>query len=104
MNIGHCSGVSNLFADLCFAHRADFLDSKSIEKGFSVDPSAEKHSDNMALRHCLSRFVSKAFSHLEDADQSLQQSTFKRFQAYILLDSLMQENKSSYSEALSAYV
>ncbi len=104
MNIGSCSAVSNLLVDLCFASRNDLSNSKDNEKGFSLNPVSAKQLDDFALRDCFSRAVSKAFFCLGDSEQSLQQSIFRRFQAHVFFDALMQDKKDNNSGALSFYV
>ena len=104
MNISSCSSVKNLFVNLCFATSNDLANAKGVEKGFSLNSVSEQQLDNLLLGNCFGRALSNAFSCLEDSDQSLQQSIFRRLQAHTFLDALMQDNKDNNSGKLSLYV
>ena len=104
MHIGNCSEVNSMITDLCFATQEN-LD--TTEKSFDSKLnfiSFAKHSDDLALKCCLSRFISKAFLYSGNSEQSLQQSIFRRFQACALVDIFLQDNKSNRLDSLSSYV
>jgi hypothetical protein len=104
MHIGHCSEVNGLIADLCFAPRENL---ETTEQSFDSklhSVSFAKYLDDLALKGCLSRFISKAFLYSGDSEQSLQQSIVRRFQACALVDIFLQENKNNGLDSFSSYV
>ncbi len=105
MDIGSCGTVSNLLMDLCLKpHHGRYEPTIGAFGDCNVDSteSSKKHED-VALRYCLSRFVSQMLSSTTK-DQNFQHSVFRRFQSCALVDMLFQENKSNSLGVVSSYV